>query len=58
MQSFNPRQRGIKARKVTEAEQEGTASQLDDQGGVEEVALEWGGTLCSIRNWKTQGRMK
>lgn len=58
MQSFSPRQRGIKARKVTEAEQEGTASSWTIREGVEEVALEWGGTLCSIRNWKTQGRMK
>lgn len=58
MQSFSPRQKGIKARKVTEAEQEGTASSWTIREGVEEVALEWGGTLCSIRNSKTQGHMK
>lgn len=58
MQSFNPKQKVIKARKVTEAEQEGTASSWTIREGVEEVALNWGGTLRSIQNSKTQGHMK
>lgn len=58
MQSFHLRQKVLKARKVTEAEHESTASSWTIREGMEEVALGWGGTLRSIQNSKTQGHVK